>query len=83
VRCSFESVFDRHPDRAFGQGVLVNPANRMILWDRRPFRQGMRSVTFADAHVERIPEAAFQQRLQQLDAFVKANVPKRKAGGEL
>jgi prepilin-type processing-associated H-X9-DG protein len=76
-------VFDRHPDRAFGQDVLVNPANQMILWDRRPFRGGMRSVLFADAHVERMPEGAFQQRLQQLDAFVKEHVPKRKAGGEL
>jgi hypothetical protein len=80
VRCSFESVFDRHPDRAFGQGF---PANQMILWDRRPFNRGMRSVTFADAHIERMPEGVFQQRLLQLDAFVKENVPKRKEGGEL
>jgi len=80
VPCSYESVFDRHQDRVFSRDF---PPNRMILWDRRPFRRGMRAVSFADGHVERMREGPFRQKLTELDAFVKANVKKRKQGGEL
>jgi prepilin-type processing-associated H-X9-DG protein len=77
--CSYESVFDKYPDREFRLGF---PPNQIMAWNRQPVAQGRRYVLFVDGHVELMDEAKFQQALKAVEEAVQ-KLPKRKVGGQL
>jgi len=64
LACSYESCFDRHPNRIFRDDF---PPNVICAWDRVPFVRGRRNVLFFDSHVEAMGEMRFQELLRQLD----------------
>ncbi len=66
--CSYESCFDRHPNRIFRDDW---PPNQICVWDRKPFARGQRSVAFFDSHVEVMDEARFVELLRLLDEQAK------------
>jgi len=73
LACSYESIFDRFPDRVFEDNF---PPNHIVAWDCRPFFRGSRSVVFFDSHVELVPEDRFQVLLRQIDEVAK-RLPRR------
>jgi prepilin-type processing-associated H-X9-DG protein len=77
--CSYESVFDKYPDREFRDDF---PPNQIMAWNRQPVAQGRRYVLFVDGHVELMDEAKFQQALKAVEEAVQ-KLPKRKVGGQL
>jgi prepilin-type processing-associated H-X9-DG protein len=82
IPCSYVSCFERHAGRVFLDDF---PPNVMMAWDRISFGgDGFRNVLFFDSHVEWVPQARFQQLLNQLDARAQ-NLEKREPqkGGEL
>ncbi|MFP4057133.1 MAG: DUF4339 domain-containing protein [Candidatus Brocadiia bacterium] len=77
TRCSFDSCFDRHSDRIIRLGALENPAETMMVWERRRFAAGERAVAFFDGHVETVDETRFRELLRRLDAAM-AEMPRRR-----
>ncbi len=77
MACSYESCFDRHARRVFGQGF---PAQAILAWDREGFYDGSRCVVFFDGHVELVNDGRFRQLALELERHVekhtKPRVPK-------
>ena len=72
--CSYQTAFDRHPDRVF---IDILPPDVPLAWDRQPFAGNKRCVVFFDSHIEHLAESQFKAALDALDRAVKANLRPR------
>ncbi len=68
VPSSYESCFDKYPDRQFTDNL---PGNLPMAWEREAFSDGKRAVVFFDSHTEEVDEARFQELMKALDEAVK------------
>jgi len=75
--CSYTYFLDGQAGAKLRFAEIEDAAGTPVVWERLPFRQGLRAVAFADGHVEAMAEPDFQRALERVDKALKG---RRKAG---